>query len=718
MVFSEEGDWPHPDYHSKIDNIVTEFFIPALKESTTYQRIGGLFSSNSFALCARGIKELITNEGKMQLIISPILNKDDASIIQNSTTGDFEKVITKNIKNELNLIESNFEKDHVDALRYLLKEEFLEIRIHIPKDENGIVLDKESIIEQNNSTEKRGIFQDRDGKSISFRGPVNANRDSWEKGTFSITVDVSWPIGSQTLEHVENDIDIFDELWNSIDTYKLPELSKKEIIIDAPEKDEIKLEQYDVPKWALLPDGGKLWDNQIKAVNAWIENKFQGIFTIATAGGKTLASLAASTHTPNDVLILIVVHGLELVKQWEKEIRYFDPNADLTVCDGESTHAGWKTKLGMVLPSFYNNSQTKEFKKRTYILVNDATASDDTEYGFLRFFKHVNPKKIMFIADEVHHLGAEKYQKVLQIQSNYRLGLSATFVRQWDEEGTQVIKDYFGDELENAKYTVKDGIRDGRLCKYAYHVYVAFLKQDEFEEYHKKTLDIGITSAKLKKDPHNKKLKKDLNTLNNIRADIIKKAKDKIEAYKKIIESRPATPYVVFLDDTKQLNEFRVGHNEIIDHINNSNGDKMSKNSNIFDGSTSSRDREIILEQAVGHKTPIFSMYCLDEGIDVPEFQGAILVASASSMRQYIQRRGRILRGAKKGALVGKIAELYDIIVLPTSEQAGNLEDTAISIIKKELYRVEELSQDSLNSSECKNKINDKFNEMGIDYIF
>ena len=386
MVFSEEGDWPHPDYNSKIDNIVREFFIPALKESTTYQRIGGLFSSNSFALCARGIKELIANEGKMQLIISPILNKDDAFIIQNSTTGDFEKVITKNIKNELNLIESNFEKDHVDALRYLLKEEFLEIRIHIPKDENGIVLDKESIIEQNNSTEKRGIFQDRDGKSISFRGPVNANRDSWEKGTFSITVDVSWPIGSQTSEHVENDIDIFDELWNSIDTYNLPELSKKEIIIDAPKKDEIKLEQYDVPKWALLPDGDKLWDNQIKAVNAWIENKFQGIFTIATAGGKTLASLAASTHTPNDVLILIVVHGLVLVKQWEEVIRWFDPNAELTVCDGESTHAGWKKKLGMVLPSFYNNSQTKEFKKRTYILVNDATASDDTVYVFLRFF--------------------------------------------------------------------------------------------------------------------------------------------------------------------------------------------------------------------------------------------------------------------------------------------------------------------------------------------
>jgi len=712
MVFSEQDNWPQANYNSEIDNIVTEFFIPTLKKSTTYQRIGGLFSSNSFALCARGIKELVANEGKMQLIISPILNKEDASIIQNTTTTNTEEVITKNIQNELNSIESEFEKDHVDALRYLLKEDYLEIRIHIPRDENGNVLDKEKIIEQNRLTEKIGIFQDRDGESVSFRGPVNANRDSWEKGTFSIAVDVSWPIGSQTAEHVENDIDRFDQLWNDVDTYKLPELAKKEIIINAPEKEEIHLEQYNVPKWAILPDGRHLWDNQIKAVNAWVDNKNQGIFTIATAGGKTLASLAASTQTPDDVVILIVVHGLELVTQWEKEIKNFDPNSDLTVCD--SKHDGWKTKLGMILPNFYKDTLTTEFKTRTYVLVNDATASDDSEHGFLRFFKHVNPNKIMFIGDEVHHLGAEIYQKVLEINAKYRLGLSATFVRQWDEEGTGIIRDYFGGELSNANYTVADGIRDKRLCKYVYHAYTAFLQQDEFDDYYEKTRSIVIAAEELRKDPTNKELQKNLNLLNNIRADIIKKARDKINAYKKIIKSRPRSPYIVFLDDRKQLDEFRQGHHETIEQINNSGIEKMNNNSFIFDGNTSPKDRKIILKQAVGHKTPIFSMYCLDEGIDVPEFQGAILVSSASSMRQYIQRRGRILRGAVKG----KIAELYDIIVIPTAQQIENIEDIAMTIVKKELQRVEELSEDSLNSSECKNKINDKFSELGINYTF
>jgi len=320
----------------------------------------------------------------------------------------------------------------------------------------------------------------------------------------------------------------------------------------------------------------------------------------------------------------------------------------------------------------------------------------------------------MFIADEVHHLGAEKYQKILKIQSNYRLALSATFVRQWDDEGTQVIRDYFGEELSNAKYTVRDGIKDGRLCKYLYYPFFAMLEQDEFEEYNEKTIDIGIISSRLKKDPDNQKLEKDLNTIRNIRADIIKKARNKKKAYKEIIKTKPKLPYVVFLDDTNQLNEFRIEHNQAIDQINEDSEEKMNNYVFEFDGTTKPWQRKIILEQTVEHKTPIFSMYCLDEGIDVPEFQGAILVSSASSERQYIQRRGRILRGAMQG----KIAELYDIVVIPYSQESSIMTNTAERIIDNELKRVEAMSQDALNSPEAKITVNEELRKLGIDYTF
>jgi superfamily II DNA or RNA helicase len=709
MVFDHNDSWPETTYNSKINNVVTEFFIPALKNSTTYRRIAGLFSSNSFALAARGIRELIANQGKMDLIISPILSKEDAEAISNASIDDFQKIISKSIIIELDSIESEFEKDHVGALLYLLKNDFLEIRIHVPKDEFGNILDSQKIIEQNILSEKRGIFQDRNGKAISFRGPINANRDSWEKGDFSITVDVSWISGQE--KHVKDDIDIFNRLWDDSNTYKLPDLTRTELIKIAPEKNDITLEKYDVPPWARLHNGRTLWNNQIRAVNAWTQNNYRGIFTIATSGGKTLASLAASSLTPKNVLVVIIVHGLQLVTQWEKEISLFDPKANLTICDSEHV---WREKLGLVVSQFFESSSSTP-SNRFYVLANDSTANDnrDSPIGFLQFFRHVDSKKIMIIADEVHHLGASKNQQIFKIQSDFRLGLSATFIRQWDEEGTQIIRDYFGDELVDAKYSVKDGIRDGRLCKYIYRPFFAILEPDEFDEYNEKTIDIGIKMNQLKKDPENEKIKKDLNMLTNLRADIIKKAKNKKKAYREIIRMQPNSPYIVFLDDNEQLEEFRKEHNRIIDELNQNSEEPIKKDILVFDGNTKPWQRQIILEQSVDHKTPIFSMYCLDEGIDVPEFQGAILISSASSERQYIQRRGRILRGA----IFGKIAELFDIVVLPNSQESIVMMDSAENIIKKELKRVEEISQDAINAPEVKNIVNSELKKLGFSYI-
>ena len=248
----------------------------------------------------------------------------------------------------------------------------------------------------------------------------------------------------------------------------------------------------------------------------------------------------------------------------------------------------------------------------------------------------------------------------------------------WDEEGTQKIRDYFGNELLEAKYSVADGIRDKRLCKYLYYPFFASLEQEEFEEYNKKTIDIGIITGQLKKDPDNANLKNKLSTIANVRADIFKKAKNKKKAYEEILYSKPKLPYVVFLDDTNQLNEFRIIHDRAIEKINQKGNDIMKKDVFVFDGTTKPWQRKTILKQTIEHKTPIFSMYCLDEGIDVPEFQSAILVASASSERQYIQRRGRILRGAMNG----KIAELYDIVILPQVQEHGIQIETANSIIE------------------------------------
>lgn len=690
MVLNANPDWPKSSYDSRINNIVTEFFIPALKKSTTYKRIAGLFSSTSFSLCARGISELVANDGNMQLIISPILKKEDIIAIKDVSQEKFEKIIENLIKNELLTIESGFEKDHIFALKYLLKYNYLEIRIDIPKDEFGNPMDAETIIDRNVLAEKRGVFQDREGYVVSFRGPIDASKESWEKGIFSITVDTSWDPGQEP--HVKDDIAIFEKLWKSSDTIKLSEALKNELIIDAPKKEDVTLQKYDVPPWAILSNDRILWPNQIRAVNAWVNNDYRGIFSIATSGGKTLAAIVSANLLPKNVLILVVVPGLDLAEQWNKEIKEYDSNAEILICN---SNYDWKQNLTMKLNKFMKGKNEFSVKNRNYVIVTDATGIMPV---FLENFRYVDKEKIMVIGDEVHHLGATENRKILEIESTYRLGLSATYRRGWDEIGTNAIINYFGRSLSEAEYTITEGIKDGKLSKYTYYPFFVTLEDDEFEEYYKITLDIAKLFSKNENSQIEQiKNEKTLEILYNKRADILKKAKNKIQGYKEIIKQNPKSPFIVFADDNEQVDELGIAHKEVIAEINKTSKIILKDDLLVFSGKTGRWERKKILEQAVGHNTPIFAMYCLDEGIDVPEFNAAILVSSSKSKRQYIQRRGRILRIGK----IEKTAQLFDIVVLPKKQDNVGKNKIAEDAIRGEYERIEELSFDALNKYEA-----------------
>ena len=703
MVFEDKKNWPKSSYDSRIDNIVTEFYIPALFESTAYKRIAGLFSSNSFALCARGINELISNGGKMELIISPILSKEDAQALKDASNQKTEEILKKSITNELASMENEFEKDHIFALKYLLKEHFLEIRINIIKDEFGNPLDSETIIKKNMLTEKRGIFQDRDGECVSFRGPINENKDSWERGIFTITVDSSLDTGQKP--HVIDDIRIFNNLWKNNDTVKLPEAIKNEIIKNTPEKENIRLEKYNVPLWAILPNGKTLWPNQIRAVNAWKNNNYEGIFSIATSGGKTLSAIVSANLLPKNILILVIVPGLELSEQWDKEIKELDPNSEILICN---SNYEWKKKLTLKLNKFIKGNTSLESQHRNYVLVTTSTAITSV---FQENFRYVDETKIMVIGDEVHHFGSLENQKIFNIKSTYHLGLSATYRRGWDEIGTNAIINYFGRALSEAEYTIAEGIRDKRLSQYSYHPFFTILAQDEFDKYYELSLKISRlsnnnedgTTAQLNKQEIQK-------IILNQRADIIKKAKNKTKAYKEIIRHSPKSPHIVFVDDFEQLNELKIAHKEIIDELNKNSEIILKDDIFVFSGDTEPWKRKKILQQSIGQKTPIFAMYCLDEGIDIPEFNAAILVSSSRSKRQYIQRRGRILRKAKHE----EIAQLFDIVVLPPKQEDTNKNEIAISAVEKEFERVQELSSDAINKYEALRLFDEQKNLLGF----
>ena len=640
-------------------------------------------------MAARGISEFVKNEGKMELIISPILSKEDVEAINNASEKEFENILNKSLMNNLDL-ENEFERDHIFALKYLLKKKNLEIKIHIPKDEFGNILDSETIIEQNILAEKRGIFQDRDGNVVSFRGPIDANRDSWERGNFEITVDVSWDEGQ--FLHVKHDIDVFDKIWNNKETKKLPEAIKNEFIKNAPEKEQINLKKYDVPEWAVLSNNRILWDNQINAVNSWVNNKHRGIFTIATSGGKTLAAIVSANRLPKNVLTIVLVPLKDLAIQWEKEIKQYDPNAETIICD--SDHSDWREQLPKKINKFLSRNEDYEIKNRNYVIATASTViskiKNEQDSTFLKDLRHVNQNQIMIIGDEVHHYGSPEFRQVFKISAKYRLGLSATYRRSWDDIGTNEILNYFGRALSEAEYSIAQGIADERLSKYSYHPFFTMLEQDEFEKY------VEFTARINKLHPNEDTstgLEEARDALLNQRADILKNARNKPRAYKEIIKSHPNLPYIVFADDQKQVHELEIMHTETIKQINSESEATLSESYFVYSGKTEKKARKKILEQSVMHKRPIFAMYCLDEGIDVPEFRGAILVSSSRSQRQYIQRRGRILRKSKRE----QIAQLYDIIVFPPYQNDIINTSIAEKIIDSEYERFIELSSDAIN---------------------
>jgi superfamily II DNA or RNA helicase len=320
------------------------------------------------------------------------------------------------------------------------------------------------------------------------------------------------------------------------------------------------------------------------------------------------------------------------------------------------------------------------------------------------------------IADEVHHLGAQEFSRIFNIQSSRRLGLSATYRRDWDEPGTCAILTYFGRALEEAAYLISDAIRDKRLCKYRYIPYFAYLDQEEFEEYVKISLEIkkqfailgiGENSLNLPILPNK------LELLLRNRAKILKKCQDKIRVFGEIISARPKLPYVVFADDSIQANQLEIAHREKIRQINKLSNSPFNEHIMIFSGELDDWQRDKIINEAKIRGTPLIAMYCLDEGVDIPELKSAIIISSSSSKRQYIQRRGRILRLGDKN----KVAELYDIIVFGRPDPDAVKNDIAKDIIAKERDRLEELADDSDNKYEAILRLENEIEKAGFSYI-
>ena len=673
----------HCEYRSDQTNTVTDFYVPCLSVSAEYWRAVGYFTSQGLALAAKGLAAFIQNGGKMRLVASPVLTEDDVLAIQQGYTAR-EEVVEKAIIRELDDDFTEIVKHRLNCLAWLIAEERLDIKIASPSELN---LHNLGAIYH----EKIGIFMDSEGNTVAFTGSQNETLRGLVANFESIDVYWAW---DDPHKRVQRKIDNFQRLWNNLtprlNVLDFPVAAKQKLLAYkstslpylAPEAltDELSTNEPDSAyshrrKVIDLPNDLKLRDYQRDAINAWFENECRGFLEMATGSGKTITALSALVRLAKErkrLFILIACPFKHLVEQWAKEANRFGFQSILAY----QTQRTWVDQLNEALIDFNFGS----LKFVCTITTHDTFISDAMQRMLTRL-----QGDAVLVADEVHHLGASKSRENLPNLFNQRLGLSATPNRWFDPEGTAALRAYFGETIY--EFPLDRAIETRCLCPYSYHPHLVELTEEELDRYEKLTVKIGKLFARTDDDGERNKI---LEALLRQRADILNRAENKLPMLKQlVVDQAKSEPlhHSLFYCAPEQIDD-------VIPILGREVGLRVHR----FTAEESTEERLSLLERFASRDLQgLVAMKCLDEGVDVPGTQSAFILASSSNPREFIQRRGRILRNAP-----GKSeAKIYDLIAVPSLDtnaiKSSPLFETERKILRRELRRFHEFSRTAKN---------------------
>lgn len=654
----------NPSYDSDSDDILEDFYIPVLSNCKRYQRLAGFFTSNALAVAAKGVLELIQNNGKMELIVGAKLQKDDVDAICEGKKNP-DKILSENMLLDLELIEEKIEKDHVKALAWMIANGTLEIKVAIVYGSNGIPLDFETACQKGIFHQKIGILEDSEGNVISFSGSINETAAAWKDNIEEFKVFRSWVPGE--VNHLKTDIRRFEKFWHGeterLKIYDVPLAVRQKLIEIAPK--EITNLNLGNKKPTM-----KLRSYQKDAITAWFENFNNGIFEMATGTGKTYTAIGATKkliEKEKKLVVVVTCPFIHLVSQWKENLEDFG----FSCLEAFGSSTTWQNKLANKLFDFKNNIH----KVICVVTTHDTFSS----LKFTKLIKSISGN-VLLIADEVHGLGSPERRKGLISTYNYRLGLSATPTRWFDDEGTDLLLNFFDKVV--FIYSLEKAIENGYLSKYEYYPYLVELNSDEFEKYREITKRIVIEYQKTK---NSKKRSQLLNLFCILRQKIIVNADAKFLIFKEILDKIENLCHCLVYCSPQQI--------AIVQNILNERGVIQHK----FTAKENLKERERLLDSfAKGQYRILVAMKCLDEGVDVPATKTAIILASSTNPKEFIQRRGRILRKSP-----GKDkAIIYDVIVVPSLSTNINDDffDLEASIMKKEILRYIEFAKTAINS--------------------
>ncbi len=660
------------EYRSDGADLVKDFYTPCLRNATRYWRAVGYFTSNGLALNVKGLSTFIRHGGQMNLVTGPKLMSDDIEAIRCGYEGKEENIGSS--------LECDFEKvsqDRLMLLTWLITHGHLDIKIACPSD--SITTYPHAIYH-----EKTGVFLDGNNNAVAFSGSSNETVGGLLNNFESIDVHWSW---DDTQERVQQKVDNFKRLWNN-NTDKLEVIDflsavAEELLIHQTVYETRRVETTDKPEIIeqtvpYLPKDIVLREYQSEAIDAWFENGCRGLWEMATGTGKTITALSALARLREEnkpLFVLVACPYQHLVDQWyEEAVRFgFEPIL------AYKNSATWVNRLNTALVR-YNYG------------VRDVVCTITTQTTFIAETMQKLLSKLkrgaVLVADEVHHLGAERSRKRLTDVFNYRLGLSATPNRWFDALGTTALKTYFGDTVY--EFSLDKAIEKGYLCPYYYHPHLVELTDEEFEAYEHLTERI----SKLYHQVESGEISEALERLLIKRATLLNRAENKLTKLTELLTDKiDSLHHTLFYCAPGRIAPVL----ELLTTLRL----RVAK----FTAEESAAKRQGLLKMfASGHLQALVAMKCLDEGVDVPNTRTAYILASSSNPKEFIQRRGRILRQS-----VGKEhAEIHDLIAVPPidyRQYPTSTFRTERKIVGRELKRFNEFAGMALNKFEARDKI-------------
>ena len=702
-----------PVYDSEENNIVNEFYMPCLRESVTYKRATGFFSASTLFYLTAGLSSFfLENNGKIQFIISHEISDNDLEIIKKG----YEN---RKIENDLNSIISDWEIPSEANNLFFARISNLSFLI-----EKGLVDIKIAFRVKGIFHEKVGLFTDEKGNMISFIGSCNETVYGLTQNYNYESLEVNRSWNESELEKIIYHQRKFDLLWenkvkntyviNFPDAVKTKLLNITQNISTIDEHEESILWDNLVNKYTLegyneeprIPDEinqqkYKLKKHQKDAIDALENNRFKGILEMSTGSGKTITAVHTAVklyeyfktnREPKSFFLLIAVPYVNLAEQWLEVLKTF--NIFPIKC--YDSFASWSSKLINKI----NRMNMGNIEFGSAVVVNKTLRGQEFQKIIQSIPKHVN---FLFIGDEVHNHDSNKTFITLPENAQYKIGLSATI------GGCHNIQKYYGESIY--KYSIKNAIDDGILTRYYYQPSFVELTMYEMQDYIELSKEIGkLQAIKNNDESYNTDY---LNSLYNKRNDLLGNAENKIKVIQKKLEENYKTNSQILMYCSPTIMTNHIMSEEIRQiNIITSLMDKLGIRSSRYTSRESKKERIAILDSFKTKKIDaLVAIRCLDEGVDIPAVENAFIIASTSNPKQFIQRRGRVLR-----KYPGKeFSVIYDLIV--TFPNTDNNEDIKYgkSLLSNELKRVLDFAQNSMNYEEILKKIETKCNLFNID---